>query len=400
MGMKAGAKGRTMEMERSFGAVVAAAGSSSRMGSKGSKVLEELSGKPVLRHVLETLAQSSRIGEICVVCRKEDREKAEEISYGLSVPVRFALGGQDRQASVENGIRALSPGFSHVLIQDGARPLTSPETVEAVCREALKWGAATAAVPVKDTIKQDNGEGFVLATPPRDRLWAAQTPQAFSREGYLSALELAKRSGKSYTDDCQLMEAAGERVRLVQGDPRNIKLTTPEDRVTARAFLGKGEANMRIGHGYDVHRLTEGRKLILGGVEIPFEKGLLGHSDADVLTHAVMDALLGAAGMGDIGRLFPDTDPRFEGADSLGLLSQVARRLREKGFSIGNVDVTLIAQRPKVAGYISEMERNLAKACGTGEDRINVKATTEEKLGFTGTGEGMAAHAVCLLETA
>lgn len=155
---------------------------------------------------------------------------------------------------------------------------------------------------------------------------------------------------------------------------------------------------MRIGHGYDVHRLVEGRDLILGGVKIPYEKGLLGHSDADVLLHAVSDALLGAAGLGDIGRHFPDTDPKYKGADSLELLRQVYRKISEKGYKVGNIDVTMIAQKPKLKDYIPQMQANIAAAVGTAPDRVNVKATTEEKLGFTGTGEGMACHAVCLLE--
>ena len=155
---------------------------------------------------------------------------------------------------------------------------------------------------------------------------------------------------------------------------------------------------MRIGHGYDVHRLVEGRDLILGGVKIGYEKGLLGHSDADVLLHAVSDALLGAAGLGDIGRHFPDTDPQYKGADSLELLRQVYRKISEKGYKVGNIDVTMIAQRPKLKDYIPQMQANIAAAVGTAPDRVNVKATTEEKLGFTGTGEGMSCHAVCLLE--
>ena len=155
---------------------------------------------------------------------------------------------------------------------------------------------------------------------------------------------------------------------------------------------------MRIGHGYDVHRLVEGRDLILGGVKIPYEKGLLGHSDADVLLHAVSDALLGAAGLGDIGRHFPDTDPKYKGADSLELLRQVYRKISEKGYKVGNIDVTMIAQKPKLKDYIPQMQANIAAAVGTAPDRVNVKATTEEKLGFTGTGEGMSCHAVCLLE--
>ena len=185
---------------------------------------------------------------------------------------------------------------------------------------------------------------------------------------------------------------------MTPGDYRNLKLTTPEDRLAARAYLGKGQKTVRIGSGYDVHKLVEDRKLILGGVEIPFEKGLLGHSDADVLAHAIADALLGAAALGDIGKLFPDNDPKYEGADSLVLLEQVCVLLREKGYAIGNVDATVIAQKPKLAPWIPQMRENLAKACGIPGSAVSVKATTEEGLGFTGSGEGIAATAVCLLE--
>lgn len=227
---------------------------------------------------------------------------------------------------------------------------------------------------------------------------AIQTPQAFEREMYLYAARRAQAAGLSYTDDCQLIEAAGGQVRLTPGDYRNIKLTTPEDRQAARAYLGKGEKAMRVGSGYDVHKLVEGRKLILGGVEVPFEKGLLGHSDADVLAHAIADALLGAAALGDIGKLFPDSDPRYAGISSLELLRQVAALLQERGWAVVNIDATLIAQAPKVGPYRPEMEANLSAALGTDADRVNVKATTEEHLGFTGDGSGMAAHAVALLE--
>lgn len=184
------------------------------------------------------------------------------------------------------------------------------------------------------------------------------------------------------------------------GDYKNIKLTTPEDMLTAQAFITNTgeEKTVRVGYGYDVHKLVEGRALILGGVKIPFEKGLLGHSDADVLTHAIADALLGAAALGDIGKLFPDTDPRFKGADSLVLLTEVCRVLAQHGYSIVNIDSTLIAQRPKIAPYIEAMRANLAAACGVDTDSVSVKATTEEGLGFTGTGEGMSASAVCLIQ--
>ena len=383
-----------------FGAVLLAAGNSTRMGGGRSKVLEELGGRPALCRSLEVLDRCPLIGEICLVCREQDRADMLPLTSGLATPVRVVPGGAQRQDSVEQGVEALTGPWEYVAIHDGARPLVTEEVLAAVCRDAMAHGAATAAVPSKDTCKLADGAGFVAATPARDRLWAVQTPQAFSLALYREALEKARAAGQSYTDDCQLIEAAGGSVKLTMGDYRNIKLTTPEDLLAARAYLGGegGKKTVRIGYGYDVHRLLEGRKLILAGVDVPFEKGLLGHSDADVIAHAVADALLGAAALGDIGHLFPDTDPRYAGADSLKLLAEVCRLLREKGFSIGNIDATLLAQRPKIAPHISRMRENLAEACGVAVGQVSVKATTEERLGFTGREEGMAASAVCLLE--
>ena len=383
-----------------FGAVLLAAGNSTRMGGSRSKVLEELGGRPALCRSLEVLDRCPLIGEICLVCREQDRADMLPLTSGLNTPVRVVPGGAQRQDSVEQGVEALTGPWEYVAIHDGARPLVTEGVLAAVCRDAMAHGAATAAVPSKDTCKLADEAGFVAATPARDRLWAVQTPQAFSLALYREALEKARAAGQSYTDDCQLIEAAGGSVKLTMGDYRNIKLTTPEDLLAARAYLGGegGKKTVRIGYGYDVHRLVEGRKLILAGVDVPFEKGLLGHSDADVIAHAVADALLGAAALGDIGHLFPDTDPHYAGADSLKLLAEVCRLLREKGFSIGNIDATLLAQRPKIAPHISRMRANLAAACGIAADQVSVKATTEERLGFTGREEGMAASAVCLLE--
>ena len=383
-----------------FGAVLLAAGNSTRMGGSRSKVLEELGGRPALCRSLEVLDSCPLIGEICLVCREQDRADMLPLTSGLATPVRVVPGGAQRQDSVEQGVEALTGPWEYVAIHDGARPLVTDEVLAAVCRDAMAHGAATAAVPSKDTCKLADEAGFVAATPARDRLWAVQTPQAFSLALYREALGKARAAGQSYTDDCQLIEAAGGSVKLTMGDYRNIKLTTPEDLLAARAYLGGegGKKTVRIGYGYDVHRLVEGRKLILAGVEVPFEKGLLGHSDADVIAHAVADALLGAAALGDIGHLFPDTDPRYAGADSLKLLGEVCRLLREKGFRIGNIDATLLAQRPKIAPHIVQMRENLAAACGIAVDQVSVKATTEERLGFTGREEGMAASAVCLLE--
>ena len=254
-------------------------------------------------------------------------------------------------------------------------------------------------MPVKDTLKRTDEDGVILDTPDRANLWRVQTPQVFDRAALCAAMATALAESKDYTDDCQLMEAAGHKVRLVQGLDTNLKLTTPEDIRLAKALM-KEEKPMRIGHGYDVHKLVEGRDLILGGVKIEYEKGLLGHSDADVLTHAIMDALLGAAALGDIGKLFPDNDPAYAGADSVALLGRVVERITAEGYTIGNIDATILCQRPKLAPHIPQMRDILAAACGVPADRVSVKATTEEGLGFTGTGEGIAAHCVCLLSAA
>ena len=257
---------------------------------------------------------------------------------------------------------------------------------------------------MKDTIKAAaRGDGktvppdcAVHATPDRSTLYAVQTPQCFDRAAYLAALEeLDETRARLVTDDCSLFELTGRPVQLTQGDYANLKITTRED--LPRPAQRK-ETEMRIGHGYDVHRLVEQRKLILGGVEIPFEKGLLGHSDADVLTHAVMDAVLGAAALGDIGQHFPDNDPEYAGADSLKLACRVAQILKEHGWRIENIDATLLCQRPKLAPHIPAMRANLAAAFGLPVEAVSVKATTEEHLGFTGEGLGIAAHAVALIE--
>ena len=237
---------------------------------------------------------------------------------------------------------------------------------------------------------------MVAETPDRSTLYAVQTPQCFDRAAYLAALEeLDAEKARLVTDDCSLFELTGRPVQLTQGDYANLKITTRED--LPRPQQKEGEP-MRIGHGYDVHRLVEGRKLILGGVEIPYEKGLLGHSDADVLLHAVMDAVLGAAALGDIGQHFPDTDPAYKGADSLALTREVARIIAEHGYKVGNIDATILCQRPKLAPHIPAMRRNIADAFGLPVDAVSVKATTEEHLGFTGEGLGIAAHAVALIE--
>ena len=394
-------------------AILVAAGNSTRMGSGGSKQLLPLGGRPLILQTLSAFERAETIEEILLVTREQDKGEIAALvrEARLEKLSGIVAGGDTRQQSVLNGVRAARGQARYLVIHDGARPLIRPEEIDAIVREALVQKAVSMAVPVKDTIKLADEARQVVSTPDRAALWAIQTPQVFACDLYGQAMEKALSEGKDYTDDCQLVESLGIPVHLHHGSYRNIKITTGEDLKMAEllwdeaekaeetpAVIGGGIHSARMGHGYDVHRLVEGRRLILGGVDIPFEKGLLGHSDADVLAHAIADALLGAAALGDIGTLFPDSDPQFEGADSLLLLTEVCRRLREKGYEIVNIDATVVAQAPKLKPYIAEMRGKLSAACKISPEQLNVKATTEEGLGFTGRGEGIAAHAVCCIK--
>ena len=290
-------------------------------------------------------------------------------------------------------------------IHDGARPLVTADVIARTLESAQKFGSGVAAVALKDTVKRVDEDSVVVDTPPRDKLRAVQTPQTFEA-GLIRKAHAAYALGERATDDAALAERMGVAVHLTEGDVENIKLTTPEDMLLARQVILRREGQkeekpmVRIGHGYDVHRLVENRKLILCGVEIPYALGLLGHSDADVALHALMDALLGAAALGDIGRHFPDTDPAYKGADSGKLLDHVVALLEEKGYTVGNVDVTIICQRPKLKDYIEQMRENVARHLKVDIDCVNIKATTTEKLGFEGEGLGISSHAVACIEKA
>ena len=387
-------------MKTKISAVLVAAGASTRMGF--DKLSVDLGGETVLHRSIRAFAQCPQVDEIVLVAGK-NRAFVEAQAADCKKPVQIVTGGATRAESAKNGV--LAARGTLVAVHDAARPFVSAAVIEAVLDAAKQCGAAAPAVPVKDTIKQAVcGDGKTVPadcrvenTPDRSTLYAVQTPQCFDRAQYLAALEeLDAEKARLVTDDCSLFELTGRPVQLTQGDYANRKITTREDLPRPAP---KEETKMRIGHGYDVHRLVEGRRLILGGVEIPIEKGLLGHSDADVLTHAVMDAVLGAAALGDIGQHFPDNDPAYAGADSLKLAQHVARILSEHGYGIGNIDATVLCQRPKLAPHIPAMRANLAEAFGLPVDAVSVKATTEEHLGFTGEGLGIAAHAVALIET-
>lgn len=382
-------------MRKTCAAVIVAAGSATRMQGI-DKMLVPLAGVPVVLRSVRALAASDCIDSLVIVTRTECMETLRTLCAEVSKPVTVVAGGASRPESVLAGLAALPEGTELAAIHDGARPLVTQAVIAEAVEAAGRCGAAAPAVPVHDTIKQAEN-GLVRATPERKTLFAVQTPQVFDVKLLKTVLRAAMERGIALTDDCSAVEAAGKPVVLTQGCEENLKITTPVDLTLAEAIL-KRRKTMRIGHGYDVHRLTEGRKLILGGVEIPFERGLDGHSDADVLVHALMDALLGAAGLRDIGVLFPDNDPAYKNISSMLLLDRVMLTLEHAGYAVGNVDVTVLAQRPKLKDYIPVMRENLACAMKIPLDCVNIKATTEEGLGFTGSGEGIACHAVCLLE--
>ena len=387
-------------------AVIVAAGRGARMGLERNKVLYPLCGEPIIVRTARAFADSGLFdGGIVVVTGAADREELRAIldAAGLGA-LTVVEGGADRQESVCRGLAACDPAAEIIAIHDGARPLVTRAMIERTIESARATGSGVAAVPLKDTVKQVDGRGCVLSTPRRDSLRAVQTPQTFDAALIRRAHAQFAQGVERATDDATLVEWLGHDVHLTEGDAENIKLTTPEDMLlAAQVLIRRGEAKeegpvMRIGHGYDVHRLVEGRRLILCGVEIPYERGLLGHSDADVALHALTDALLGAAAMGDIGRHFPDTDPAFKDADSGLLLDHIVGLIRARGYAVGNVDVTIIAQRPKLKDYIERMRGNVAAHLQIDPDCVNVKATTTEKLGFEGEGLGISAHAVACLE--
>lgn len=367
------------------------------MGEGPKKQYRLLAGRPVLSRTLEAFEHAPAVDGVVLVVApgEEDWCRAEVVDrFGLTKVAAVVPGGAARQDSVWAGLQALPP-CALVLVHDGVRPFVTARQIEAVAEAAREYGAATLAVPPKDTVKMSAPPGAPVSTLPRENLWLVQTPQAFRFEVLAEAHRLARERGLAATDDTSLAEAAGYEVRMVPGAYTNIKITTLEDLAFAEALLGGGP--VLVGFGYDVHRLVENRKLVLGGVDIPYDRGLLGHSDADVLVHAVMDALLGAAGAGDIGRWFPDDDPAYRGISSLDLLYQVAAFLRERDLAVANLDAVVVAQAPRLSPFIPQMQDNMARVLDVSPAVVNVKATTTEGLGFTGSGAGIAAYAVAAL---
>lgn len=379
--------------------LICAAGVGSRMGLGTPKQYMKFGMDAMLTHTVRALRDVSRIDEIVVVVSPTD-PYIDEVSQHFPSNVRvLRCGGRERAESVVNGL--INAGFDRdawVLVHDAARPCLRPSEAARLIDEVL--GDSTVAggilaVPVADTIKRADTSHRIVETVPRADLWRAATPQMFRVHELIKAL-----SGDltGITDEASAMERLGRPVKVVPGRSTNIKVTEPSDAVLASLILGDSSVvPFRVGQGYDSHRLVEGRPLFLGGVEISFELGLDGHSDADVLLHAITDAVLGAAALGDIGQHFPPSDPKWKGADSRMLLKAVVALAKEKGWTVVNCDATIVAERPKIGPHMPAIRASVAETLGVSEEVVNVKAKTNEKMDAVGRMEGMMAQAVVLM---
>ena len=371
-------------------ALIVAAGRGTRLPGAVPKPYRLLAGMPVLGHAIRRLHGHPAIDRVRVVIHPDDRVHYDGAADGiaLAAPVE---GGATRQQSVHAGLEALADDPpERVLVHDGARPLISADVIGGVVDALARSTAAIAAVPLADTIKRDDDAGRIAATVDRTGLWRAQTPQGFHYAPILDAHRAA--AGRDLSDDAAVAEAAGLDVALVTGAADNLKITTEADLAHAERLLG-AIAETRVGTGHDVHRFGPGDHVMLCGLAVPHTRGLIGHSDADVALHALTDALLGACGAGDIGAHFPSGDARWADADSAGFVAAACQLLGARGGSVVNADITLICQEPRIAGHRAAMCARVAALLGIADDRVNVKATTTEGLGFIGRAEGIAAQA-------
>jgi 2-C-methyl-D-erythritol 4-phosphate cytidylyltransferase/2-C-methyl-D-erythritol 2,4-cyclodiphosphate synthase len=378
-------------------AIIAAGGQGRRFGAPVPKQFLEIDGQTVLDRSIAALAAHPRVDQIVVALPPDEMTRV-----AAGERVRVVAGGARRQDSVANAFDEVPASADVVLIHDAARPFVTAATIDRAVDAAAKYGAAIVAVRARDTVKMAaldrEGAPRIEQTIPRERVWLAQTPQAFRREVLAEAIACGRR-GASGTDEAALAEQAGHEVRLVEGDRTNIKITTADDLAVARrlAAATRSIAAPRTGIGYDSHRLVEGRPLVLGGVTIPHATGLAGHSDADALSHAITDAVLGAAALGDIGRHFPDTDMRWKDADSLEMLRHAVALVGAAGFRIVNVDAVVVAERPKLAPHVDAIGERLAAVLEISRDSVSVKGKTNEGMGEAGRGEGLFVHAVATI---
>lgn len=402
------------------GAVVPAAGHGTRFGSAENKIWASIGGRTLLEWTLTALQSHPRIDGIVLVGAQDELERLRESAAAFEKVFAVVAGGATRQESVGRGLAALPEACEIVLVHDAARPGVSQALISRVLEAAERHGAAIPGLPVGDTLKRVTEEGVVVETIPRAGLWAVQTPQGASLADLRAAYERLGPRIAEATDEASILEAAGFRVRVVAGEEGNLKVTRPGDlehaalalQASGAQVLGTSGAQKaperpsaptpehltRIGFGYDVHPFAEGRPLWLGGVRIRHPRGLAGHSDADVLLHAVCDALLGAAAMGDIGLLFPDTDPAHQDRPSIEFVQEVRHRLEAAGWQIVNVDVTLLAEEPRIGPYRAQMTAVLADSLQIAPTQANIKATTAEKMGPVGRREGIACWAVATIQ--
>ncbi len=374
-------------------ALVVAAGRGERLGRDIPKQYRRLAGQPMLFRSLQAFVRHPRITGVRAIIHPDDLALYNEATEGLELlPVAF--GGATRHVSSQMGLESLAANPpNRVLIHDASRPLIDAATIDRVLAALEHSTSAIAALPVRDTIKREDGDTSVIETIDRAALWRAQTPQGFEYTSILAAHQ--RPSECSYTDDAAVAEAADMTVKLVLGDEDNFKITTERDFRHAERLLAGSE--MRVGNGFDVHRFGPGDHITLCGVIIPHDRGLVGHSDADAGLHALTDAILGALGEGDIGEHFPPTDPQWMGKDSTIFLQHAAALLSERGGSVRHLDVTLICERPKISPHRHAMQRRVAEIIGIDSTQVNVKATTTEGLGFAGRSEGVAAQAVATI---
>ena len=382
------------------GVVVVAAGRGERAGAtrEGPKQYRNVGGQPVLRRTLEIFAAHASIADIVVAIHPDDTDLYAAATPGLDGRIRAIAGGSTRQASTRLGLLALKDSnVDHVLIHDGVRPFVDPALIDRVIADIGPRQGSLPALAVSDTIKKGDGAGLVSGTVDRAGLFAAQTPQGFPFDPILRAHEKAHDEGRDdFTDDAAIAEWAGIPVKLVEGSPDNVKLTWARDIVMADArLIGTSSSfpDIRTGNGYDVHRFAPGDHVTLCGIAIPHDRRLDGHSDADVGLHALTDALLATCGAGDIGTHFPPSDPQWKGAASRIFVEEAVRLVRQKGGRIANADVTLICEAPKIGPHREAMVAEMADMLGIAPDRVSVKATTNEGLGFLGRKEGIAAIA-------
>ena len=384
-------------------AIIAAGGRGLRAGGGVPKQLRSIGGRTLLELALAPFDRSARVGEIVVVLPPALAADPPVGLQAVETPLRVVAGGRRRQDSVAAGLDAVGDAASLVLVHDAARPFCSRALIGRVIDAAAEAGAAVPAVQATDTVKQSadaGGHAVVAATLPRERIHLAQTPQGFRADVLRAAVALGRR-GVHATDEALLAERAGYTVRLVEGDPENVKVTTPADldRAAGRAARSAAApaAAVRLGIGYDLHRTVAGRPLILGGVHVPHDRGLDGHSDADAVCHALIDAILGGAAAGDVGQHFSNRDPRWKGASSIDLLERAVAIVRERGYAVGNADVVVIAERPPIGPHAAAMRERLAAALEVAVDAVSVKAKTGEGVDAVGRGEAIAVHAAATL---